>query len=181
MEKVIRRTMAVVATVLVLLIIGVVIEEKSGILREGDKAPDFKVQLSNGQTFRLKDMEGKKNVVLFFYPKDFSAGCTAQACSIRDGFGELANLDADVFGISGDSYISHSLFRKKHNLPFELIADTDGALRKAFGAERFGGLVNIPKRLTYVIDRKGVIRLAAHHEFLMGRHLADVLATMKVL
>lgn len=165
--------------VLVLLIIGLVIEEKSGLLKEGEMAPDVEVLQSDGQTFRLRDMEGKKNVVLFFYPKDFTAGCTAQACSMRDGYSELENLDAVVFGVSGDNSRSHDLFRKQHNLPFELIADTDRVLINAFGVGRLGGLLNIPKRVTYVIDKSGVIRLVAHHEFIMGKHLDDVLQTLR--
>jgi thioredoxin-dependent peroxiredoxin len=171
--------MGVVVAVLVLLVIGLVIEEKSGLLQEGEKAPDFEVRLSDGQTFRLKNVEGKKNVVLFFYPKDFTAGCTAQACSMRDGYSELANLDAVMFGVSGDSSRSHNLFRAEHNLPFELIADTDRMLINAFGVERLGGLLKIPKRVTYVIDKGGVIRLVAHHEFMMEKHLDDVLQTLR--
>jgi peroxiredoxin Q/BCP len=173
--------MGVVVAALVLIIIALVIEEKSGLLHEGDKAPDFEVRLSDGQTFRLKDVEGKKNVVLFFYPKDFTTGCTAQACTMRDGYSELENLDAVVFGVSGDNRRSHDLFRTQHDLPFELIADTDRVLINAFGVERLGGLLQIPRRVTYVIDKKGVIKMVAHHEFMMGKHLDDALAALRAL
>jgi peroxiredoxin Q/BCP len=181
MEEAIRRTMGIVVAVLVLFIIGLIIEEKSGLLHEGDKAPEFEVRLSEGKTFRLKDLEGKKNVVLFFYPKDFTTGCTAQACSIRDGYSELSRLDAVVLGVSGDGSKSHDRFRTQHNLPFDLIADTDRVLINAFGVERLDGWLKIPKRVSYVIDKSGVIRLVAHHEFRMGKHLDDVLQTLRRL
>lgn len=173
--------MGVVAASILAIVVGIVIEEKSGLLQEGDRAPDFEVRLSSGQSFRLKDMEGKSNVVLFFYPKDFTAGCTAQACSMRDGYSQLASLDAAVFGVSGDNSRSHDRFRTEQNLPFELIADTDRVLISAFGVERLGGWLKIPKRVTYVIDKRGVIRQVAHHEFMMGEHLEDVLATLRAL
>jgi len=171
--------MGIVVAVIVVLFIGLMIEERSGLLNEGDKAPDFEVQLSGGGTFRLKDMEGKKNVVLFFYPKDFTAGCTAQACSLRDSYSELERLDAVVFGVSSDGNKSHDRFRAQHNLPFELIPDTDRVLIGAFGVERLGGWLKIPKRVTYVIDKGGVIRLVAHYEFMIGKHLEEVLQMLR--
>lgn len=173
--------MGLAFVILVLFVVGFVMAEKSGLLNEGEKAPDVEVRLCDGQTFRLKDMEGKNNVVLFFYPRDFTAGCTEQACSMRDGFGDLVSLHAVVFGISGDGCESHALFRSTYNLPFALIADTERVLINAFGVERLGGLVRMPKRMTYVIDKRGVIRLAAHHEFMMRRHLEDVLVILKTL
>ena len=150
----------------------------------GNKLPQFCVQACVGNTPEdLREITNEtyagKWLVLLFYPKDFTAGCTAQVCSMRDGYSELANLDAVMFGVSGDGNRSHDLFRAEHNLPFDLIADTDRMLINAFGVERLGGLLKIPKRVTYVIDKGGVIRLVAHHEFMMGKHLDDVLQTLR--
>ncbi len=165
--------------VLAVAVVAYFIEERHGLLAVGTKAPDFTGVLSNGTSISLSEFAGKKNVVLFFYPKDFTSGCTAQACSIRDGYGEISTLDAIVFGVSGDGSASHEKFRSSYNLPFELIADTNRAIIKLYGAGRLGGLVKSTKRVTYVVDKEGIVRLIAHHELNMGEHLADVLQSLR--
>lgn len=154
-------------------------EERHGLRSVGSRAPDFASTTSNGTRISLHEYAGKKNVVLYFYPKDFTVGCITEACSMRDGYGELSALDAVVFGVSGDGSLSHEKFRSRYELPFELLADTNRSLIRAYGAERLGGLISLPKRITYVIDKKGIIRLIAHHELGMGDHLADVLQTLE--
>ena len=165
----------------VVALVAFVFEEQLGLLKEGTKAPDFTATLGDGTRISLSDYFVKKSVVLFFYPKDFTVGCTAQVCSIRDGYEELSRLDAVVFVVSGDSSNSHNLFRKRYDLPFELISDVNRSLIKEFGVERFGGLVRSTKRVTYVIDKSGTISLVAHHELMMGKHLEDVLRVLRSL
>ncbi|MBN2425389.1 MAG: thioredoxin-dependent thiol peroxidase [Calditrichaceae bacterium] len=126
------------------------------LLKPGDKAPDFELKDSNGKIHRLSDYKGK-TVVLYFYPKDDTPGCTAQACNLRDNFDVLKDKGLVVLGVSQDDPKSHDAFTKKYNLPFTLLADTSKKVIKAYGAD--GGITRIfmPKRITYLIDNKGLI------------------------
>lgn len=121
----------------------------------GNKAPDFNI---NGKS--LKDFKGKK-VILYFYPKDNTSGCTAQACNLRDNFSQLREKGFEVIGVSPDSEKSHQGFTSKHELPFELIADTDKNLLKAYGAwgekKMYGKTYEGVIRITFIIDENGVI------------------------
>lgn len=129
-------------------------------LREGDKAPDFSLPASNGKTVSLKDFAGKK-VVLYFYPKDNTPGCTKEACSFRDYNAELAKGGAVVLGVSADSVKSHQGFASKYNLPFLLLADEGARVATAYGAwgqktlygRKFMGM----HRMTFLIDERGTI------------------------
>lgn len=151
-------------------------------LREGLSAPDFQAWLTTGEEVRLSDFRGRKNVVLFFYPKDFTPGCTAEACSFRDNYDEIRRYDAVMFGISPDSEASHKQFIRRHRLPFPLISDREGAVARAYGAGgRLGGLLPGIKRVTFVIDRAGVIRAVIHHEFLIRKHLEGILEALQRL
>ncbi len=119
-------------------------------LKIGDKAPDFQLPSTDGQQFSLyKDQMGKP-CILYFYPKDFTRGCTAQACSFRDHFDEFKGLNIDVYGISMDSVKSHLKFKEKHKLPFELLADTDGKVAKLFDAKV--PFLSLTKRVSYLLD-----------------------------
>ena len=121
----------------------------------GDKAPDFSVAASNGTTVRLKDYVGKGNIVLYFYPKDDTPGCTKEACGIRDTFEEFKGLNAIVFGVSFDSVESHKQFIAKYKLPFVLLADTDKKAAKAYGVADDAS--SVASRVTFVIDKQGKI------------------------
>jgi peroxiredoxin Q/BCP len=125
-------------------------------LAEGAKAPDFAAQDQNGKTVRLSDFTGKSMVVLYFYPKDDTPGCTAEACSLRDGFGALQAAGATILGVSADDADSHSAFAKKFMLPFSLLADPKRAIIEAYGVKI--PVVGIAKRVTFIIDKQGVIR-----------------------
>lgn len=118
----------------------------------GDKAPLFQAA-AHPQPVNLADLIGKRNIVLYFYPKDFTPGCTVEACDLRDGFEALAKLDATVFGVSYDPVELHAKFAAHHKLPFGLIADTDHKVSQLYGAakEKFCA------RVTYVIDKSGRI------------------------
>jgi peroxiredoxin Q/BCP len=127
---------------------------------EGSKAPDFSLEGSDGTRYSLKDYAGK-TVVLFFYPKDNTSGCTKEACEFRDGYGQLADKNIVLLGVSKDSIASHGKFISNHNLPFTLLSDPDAAMMTAYGA--FGEKVMYGKkntgitRSTVVIGPDGIV------------------------
>jgi peroxiredoxin Q/BCP len=126
-------------------------------LQLGDTAPDFTLKTTTGEAFRLADQRGKRAIVLYFYPKDDTPGCTAEACSFRDQYQDFQGLGAEVVGVSSDSEASHQKFTQKHRLPFPLLADTSGQVRKLYEVPR--ALLGIlPGRVTFVIDKEGVVR-----------------------
>ena len=121
-------------------------------LKIGDLAPDFTLQDQYGKFHTLKQYHGK-NIILYFYPKDFTSGCTKQACSIRDINNNLINKNTIVLGLSYDSNKKHEGFSKKHNLNFTLLSDSDKSIRKLYDANGWF----FPKRKTFIIDRNGII------------------------
>eukprot|EP00741_Cyanophora_paradoxa_P005641 tig00000923_g5468.t1 len=143
-----------------------------------EKAPEFSLPDQNGNTVSLADFKGKKNIVLFFYPKDDTPGCTAEACAFRDSYEQFASADTVVLGISSDSASSHKTFASKYNLNFPLLADTTGSVRKAFNVPgaMFGML---PGRVTYVIDKEGTVRLVFDSAFKFQDHVAESLKILK--
>ncbi|MCC6959175.1 MAG: peroxiredoxin [Dehalococcoidia bacterium] len=147
-------------------------------LKPGRPAPLFTAILDDGSPFDLAALRGQ-NVVLYFYPKDFTAGCTAQACSFRDNYAAITAAGAALFGVSGDGEESHTRFRERHNLPFPLIADPGREVHRRY--EVTGLLPFITPRITYVIDAEGVIRAAIRHDLLVTQHIPDVLAALKQL
>ena len=130
-------------------------------LKEGDKAPDFTVSDGEGKTIRLKDLRGKK-VVLYFYPKDDTPGCTREACSFRDAFSKFKKRGIEVLGVSLDNEKSHQKFAQKFSLPFRLLADTDRAVSEAYGTygeKKFMGRTYMGNlRMTFLIDERGKIK-----------------------
>ena len=124
-------------------------------LKKGDQVPQFSAIKSDGTPFESKSIIGKKALVIYFYPKDDTPGCTTQACGFRDNYQKFRDLEAEVIGISADSVQSHIKFTTKFNLPFILLSDTDKKLRKLFGVEN--DFLFIPGRQTFVIDNNGVI------------------------
>lgn len=128
---------------------------KADLVKTGDAAPDFSVAASDGSTVRLKDIIGKGPIVLYFYPKDNTPGCTKEACGIRDSFAEFKGLKATVFGVSFDSVESHKKFIAKYKLPFVLLADTDKKIATAYGVAGPHSLV--PSRVTFIIGKDGKI------------------------
>ena len=129
-------------------------------LEKGTKAPNFEGKDENGNTVKLSDFAGKK-LVLYFYPKDSTPGCTAEACDLRDNYERFLALGYQVLGVSRDSAASHRRFIEKYSLPFHLIADTDLAILKAYEAwgekKMYGKTTEGTLRTTYVIDEKGII------------------------
>ena len=145
----------------------------------GDPAPAVSLHLQDGRTVPLADFRGKRSVVLFFYPKDNTPVCTAEACSFRDAYSDISGFDAEVIGISSDSVGSHQKFAEKHNLPFPLASDPNGTLRQAFCVPRTLGL--FPGRTTYVIDKSGVVRLVFSAAFSAEKHVAEAKRTLATL
>lgn len=152
-------------------------------LRVGDLAPDFTAKTSDGSSLTLSDYRGRKNVVLYFYPKDFTPGCTAEACSFRDVYDDLAGSDAEVVGVSLDDEASHARFASSHGLKFPLVSDPGGEIARRYGAMgMLGGLLGTARRMTFVIDKEGRIRAVFRHEIRVGRHVEEarqVLASLR--
>ncbi len=148
-------------------------------LKEGTQAPEFEGEADDGSTFRLADYRGKKNVVLYFYPKDFTPGCTREACNFRDESETMEKHDAIVVGVSSDTTESHSSFKEQHKLTFPLIADPDKRIIKTYQAQGLLGLITA--RVTYIIDKQGVIRKSFRHDLGIGKHLSDTLAALEAV
>jgi peroxiredoxin Q/BCP len=145
----------------------------------GDRAPDFKLHDQKGREVSLSEFRGKKAVVLYFYPKDETPGCTKEACSFRDSYEDFVRAGAEVIGVSGDSVAKHQSFAEHHRLPFTLLADADNALRKAYGVP--ATLWILPGRVTYVIDKEGVVRHVFDSQLQATRHIDEALAVVKKL
>ena len=135
------------------------------------------MRVDHGSTVRLADLLGKGALVLFFYPKDGSPICTKEACAFRDSYEQFADAGAEVVGVSGDSAASHDTFARRHHLPFRLISDDDGTLRKTFGVPSSLGL--LPGRATFVIDKEGVVRLAFSAQFASNDHVQKALRALE--
>lgn len=148
-------------------------------LKVGDPAPDFAVPDQNGHVISLSTLKNKACLVLFFYPKDNTPGCTAQSCSFRDNYQGFKELGAQVVGVSSDSSASHQGFAATHNLPYPLLSDDKGKLRKLFGVKSTLGL--LPGRATFVVDRKGIIRYALSSQFNIQRHIDESLEVMRTI
>lgn len=147
----------------------------------GQPAPEFTARNHGGEEIRLSAYRGRKNVILYFYPKDFTPGCTAEACSFRDNYLDLAKHDVVVFGVSSDDAASHARFVAAYSLPFVLISDDDRSISKRYGARWLWGLVARPKRITYVVDKEGIIRGVFHHELGIHKHLDDAIAVLQTM
>jgi len=148
-------------------------------MKEGQQAPDFTARTADGQQIRLSEFRGQRGLVLFFYPKDGTHICTAEACAFRDSYARFLDVGFDVIGVSGDSDISHQQFAEKNSLPFPLISDSDGALRKLFHVPKTLGL--LPGRATYVIDRDGIIRRIYSAALASDNHVQEALESISAV
>ena len=149
-------------------------------VREGEPAPDFTLTSDAGEQVTLSDLRGKP-VVLYFYPKDDTPGCTTQACGIRDVYGELERAGAVVLGVSPDDEKSHVKFREKYGLPFTLLADTDHSVAEQYGVwgeKKYMGRTYLGvQRTTFVIDEGGVVKRVLLN-VKPATHADDVLAAL---
>lgn len=145
----------------------------------GQKAPDFHLKDQQGRNVSLADFRGKKAVVLYFYPKDETPGCTKEACSFRDSYEDFVKAGAEVIGVSGDSVAKHQAFAEHHRLPFTLLADEGNGLRRAYGVP--STLWILPGRVTYVIDKDGVVQHVFDSQLQATKHIDEALAVVKRL
>ncbi len=145
----------------------------------GDPAPDFALPSQSGDIVHLADRIGERAVVLFFYPKDDSSGCTTEVCAFRDSHDVFAAAGAEVIGISSDSVASHAKFAGKYRLPFLLLSDRGGAVRASYGVERTLGI--LPGRVTYLIDRTGIVRYVFSSQLDIPKHVNETLAMLHTL
>jgi thioredoxin-dependent peroxiredoxin len=146
-------------------------------VKVGSVAPGFTLPSQAGEMVNLEDFFGRKPVVLFFYPKDDSPGCTREVCAFRDNFEEFGKLDAEVIGISSDSVESHMSFAVKHELSFTLLSDEAGNIRRLYGVPKTFGL--FPGRVTYVIDKEGVVRHVFASQLSVARHVQEALTALR--
>jgi peroxiredoxin Q/BCP len=148
-------------------------------MKTGERAPEFSLPSLRGGEVRLSDFAGKKNVVLFFYPKDETTGCTIEACTFRDAYQDFIDAGAEVIGISSDSVASHESFATNHRLPYLLLSDRGGRVRELYGVKKTLGL--FPGRETFVIDRGGVVRHVFRSQVNAKAHVAESLEVLRRL
>jgi peroxiredoxin Q/BCP len=144
-----------------------------GSVKVGDKAPEFALRSQDGRVVKLSDILSRGNAVVYFYPKDNTSGCTAEAGAFRDSYPKFAELGAEVVGISSDAVESHKGFAEDCRLPFRILSDTDGEVRKSFGVPSSMGI--IPGRVTYVIDKDGIVRHIFSSQLRATRHVEEAL------
>jgi peroxiredoxin Q/BCP len=149
------------------------------VVKVGDKAPDFTLPAQTGDKVTLSEYFGKKNIVLYFYPKDETVGCIREACSFRDSYQELTELGAEVLGVSGQSVESHVAFATHYGLPFILLADVDNKVRQLYGVPSSLGI--FPGRVTYIIDKKGLVRHIFNSQTQAQRHVEQAKQTLQEL
>jgi thioredoxin-dependent peroxiredoxin len=145
----------------------------------GDPAPDFTLPSQSGEQVTLREVWQRGPVVLYFYPKDETPGCTTEACTFRDSYEVFKEAGAEVVGVSSDSVASHESFASKHRLPFILLADEGGKVRKRYGVKATLGIM--PGRVTYVIDQGGVVRHVFSSQMGVQRHVQEALAALEEL
>jgi peroxiredoxin Q/BCP len=148
-------------------------------VKVGDRAPDFTLPSLTGETVSLESYIGKKNIVLYFYPKDNTPGCTSEACSFRDSYEVFQEAGAEVIGISSDSEKTHQQFATKYRLPFILLSDLRGVVRKFYGVPAAFGL--LPGRVTYIIDKQGIVRHIFSAHFAPQMHVSEALKVLQTL
>lgn len=147
---------------------------------EGSKVPSFELKNQYGELFSSDSVVGKKNLVIYFYPKDDTPGCTKEACSFRDQFAVFADADAMIIGISAQSVESHLAFAKKHRLNYLLLSDTGNQVRKLFGVP--GNLFGlIPGRVTYIVDKKGEVIYIFNSQMDAEKHVDEALRILQVM
>jgi peroxiredoxin Q/BCP len=151
-------------------------------LTVGQKAPDFDVVSSSGKSLKSSELLGKKNVVLYFYPGDFTPICTKETCGLRDMYADLETKDTEVIGVSVDSNESHEKFAAEYKVPFALVSDANMELAKRYGATSFvRNILGRTARKTYVIDKKGQIAGIFEGELSASKHVEGVRAAIQKL
>ena len=148
-------------------------------IRVGDEAPEVALPDARGEVVRLSSFRGVSPVVLYFYPADFTPGCTAEACAFRDAYEAFMEAGAVVIGVSGDSGERHAAFAARHGLPFILLSDREGEARRAYGVGRTLGI--LPGRATYIIDREGIVCHVFSSQLRARAHVREALEVLSGL
>ena len=148
-------------------------------VKVGDHAPEFALKSQDGEVVKLVDLLARGPTVVYFYPKDNTPGCTAEASAFRDSYAKFGELGAEVVGVSSDSVDSHKGFASDCNLPFKILSDADGAVRKRYGVQSSMGF--LPGRVTYVIDRGGVVRYVFSSQLHATRHVEEALKSLRAI
>lgn len=148
-------------------------------MKVGDRAPDFALRAQDGRVIALHDFAGSKNVVLYFYPKDFTVGCTAETKAFGESYDEVLAMGAEVIGVSSDSDESHGRFASECGAKFPLLADSGGKVREAYGARSSFGL--IPGRVTFVIDKQGIVRHIFSSQMRPKQHVSEAVEALKAI
>lgn len=147
-------------------------------LKIGDTAPDFELKDQSGNDFSLSKYIGKENILIYFYPKNETPGCTKEACTFRDNIEQFKGLNCKVIGISSDSEANHKQFAKNHNLPFTLLSDRKNKVRKLFGVKAaIPGI--LPGRKTYLINKNGIICHISEYQFKPLLHVQEALKALE--
>ena len=146
-------------------------------IKEGDPAPDFSLRSQDGEVVRLSELLKRGSVVVYFYPKDRTPGCTAEAGAFRDNYPRFAELGTEVVGISSDSVDSHKGFADECDLPFRILSDADGEVRRKYGVSSSMGL--IPGRVTFLIDTRGIVRYVFSSQLQATRHVKEALEAVR--
>jgi peroxiredoxin Q/BCP len=144
-------------------------------IQVGSKIPEFSLLDQNGKEFNSKDVVGKEKLVIYFYPKDETPGCTKEACAFRDNYEVFRNAGATIIGISGQSVESHKEFAENHHLPFTLLSDTDNKVRKLFGVKT----APIPGRVSFVVDKTGTVVYTFDSLTQATRHVDEAMRILK--
>ena len=148
-------------------------------VQTGERAPEFSLSDDAGRRVTLAELRATGPVVLYFYPKDHTLGCTVEACTFRDSYQDFKDAGATVVGVSEDGAESHESFKSKHSLPFVLLSDPGGSTAKAYGVKKTLGL--LPGRVTFVIDRDGIVRSAFDSQVRVREHVQQALDVVKRL
>jgi len=148
-------------------------------LSVGDAAPDFSLPSQRGGVVRLSDLLGAGGVVLYFYPKDNTPGCTAEARAFRESYETFRKMGADVIGVSSDTVDAHVDFAARCDLPFTLLSDPGGKVRRLYGVPSTLGL--LPGRVTYVIDARGVVRHIFNSQFNATKHVEEAIRALQTI
>ena len=153
--------------------------KRRGRIGVGDRAPDFTLRTQSGATYRLDEHLGERALVLYFYPKDNTRGCTAEACAFRDSYEVFRDAGAEVVGVSSDSEASHRGFAERHHLPFTLLSDPHGKVRRRYGVQATFGV--LPGRVTFILDRHGIVRHTFSSQLNIQGHIEEALHTLRAL
>lgn len=137
-------------------------------LKIGDIAPEFKLKDQNSNLISLEEFKNKKNIILFFYPKDFSPLCTSEVCEFQDSYEIFKNSNSEVLGISADNIETHKKFSEKYNVSFSILSDNNNKIRKLYGAF---SLAVIPARITFIIDKLGIIKYIFSSNLSSSKHI----------